>query len=65
MSADDIKCMKNYPAHKELNKTKVSDPSSLDTCFFREGLVSIETVKCSHPTVMKDMCADCGADLRL
>lgn len=19
---------------------------------------------CSHPTVMKDMCADCGADLR-
>ena len=34
MSADDIKCMKNYPVHKELNKTQVSDPSSLDTLVF-------------------------------
>ncbi|XP_061197142.1 RNA polymerase II subunit A C-terminal domain phosphatase-like [Saccostrea echinata] len=27
-----------------------------------EGLVKMES--CTHPTVMKDMCADCGADLR-
>lgn len=30
--------------------------------FFSDGLVKMES--CTHPTVMKDMCADCGADLR-
>lgn len=24
----------------------------------------MELEKCTHPTVMADMCADCGADLR-
>lgn len=24
----------------------------------------MELEKCTHPTVMKDMCAECGADLR-
>lgn len=32
-------------------------------CFgFREHLFELES--CVHPTVMKDMCAECGADLR-
>lgn len=29
---------------------------------FREKLFELES--CIHPTVMKDMCAECGADLR-
>lgn len=29
---------------------------------FREQL--FELTPCIHPTVMKDMCAECGADLR-
>lgn len=28
------------------------------------GLV-MTVAPCNHPTVMKDMCADCGADLRV
>lgn len=31
-------------------------------CCFREKLFELES--CIHPTVMKDMCAECGADLR-
>ena len=30
--------------------------------FCSQALVEIEG--CKHPTVMKDMCAECGADLR-
>lgn len=30
--------------------------------FFSEELLELAT--CSHTTVIKDMCADCGADLR-
>ncbi len=30
--------------------------------FCRDPIVLIE--ECKHPTVMKDMCAECGADLR-
>ncbi|CAI9719936.1 RNA polymerase II subunit A C-terminal domain phosphatase-like [Octopus vulgaris] len=29
-----------------------------------KGMVVIHIEACTHPTVMKDMCADCGADLR-
>jgi len=29
---------------------------------FREVLYEIKA--CSHPTIMNDMCAECGADLR-
>lgn len=29
---------------------------------FSDPLLELE--KCTHPTVMKDMCAECGADLR-
>ena len=29
---------------------------------FRDVLLQLE--ECTHPTVMKDMCAECGADLR-
>lgn len=31
-------------------------------CTFRELLMEVEP--CSHPTIMNDMCAECGADLR-
>lgn len=30
--------------------------------YFREPLLELKP--CIHPTVMKDMCAECGADLR-
>ncbi|XP_045192991.2 RNA polymerase II subunit A C-terminal domain phosphatase-like [Mercenaria mercenaria] len=30
-----------------------------------KGCVVFTVQGCSHPTVMKDMCADCGADLRI
>ncbi|XP_023218409.1 RNA polymerase II subunit A C-terminal domain phosphatase-like [Centruroides sculpturatus] len=30
----------------------------------RPGCVLLQLQTCTHPTVMKDMCADCGADLR-
>ncbi|XP_076808019.1 RNA polymerase II subunit A C-terminal domain phosphatase-like isoform X2 [Clavelina lepadiformis] len=29
------------------------------------GSILVELERCSHPVVMKDMCADCGQDLRL
>ncbi|KAL5021559.1 hypothetical protein ScPMuIL_000714 [Solemya velum] len=29
------------------------------------GSVALKLQSCTHPTVMKDMCADCGADLRM
>ena len=29
---------------------------------YRDVLLQLE--ECTHPTVMKDMCAECGADLR-
>ncbi|KAL3859578.1 hypothetical protein ACJMK2_009794 [Sinanodonta woodiana] len=29
-----------------------------------QDILTIEPIACSHPTVMKDMCADCGTDLR-
>lgn len=29
---------------------------------FREHLLELQA--CIHPTVMRDMCAECGADLR-
>ncbi|GAB1606406.1 RNA polymerase II subunit A C-terminal domain phosphatase-like [Argonauta hians] len=29
-----------------------------------KGMVVLHIEACKHPTVMKDMCADCGADLR-
>lgn len=29
---------------------------------FRENLMELQA--CLHPTVMRDMCAECGADLR-
>lgn len=31
-------------------------------CLYRDVLLQLE--ECTHPTVMKDMCAECGADLR-
>jgi hypothetical protein len=31
-------------------------------CLYRDVLLHLE--ECTHPTVMKDMCAECGADLR-
>lgn len=34
----------------------------LEQLCFRENLFELES--CIHPTVMKDMCAECGADLR-
>jgi len=30
--------------------------------FYRGPLFEVE--RCTHPTIMKDMCAECGADLR-
>ncbi|KAK3610312.1 hypothetical protein CHS0354_029778 [Potamilus streckersoni] len=29
-----------------------------------QDILTLEPIACSHPTVMKDMCADCGEDLR-
>lgn len=34
----------------------------LISCYIRLALVKL--CECSHTTVIKDMCADCGADLR-
>jgi RNA polymerase II subunit A-like phosphatase len=31
-------------------------------CIYRDALLQLE--ECTHPTVMNDMCAECGADLR-
>ncbi|CAN7939418.1 unnamed protein product, partial [Ixodes hexagonus] len=33
-------------------------------CVVQPGEVLLELAECSHPVVMKDLCAECGADLR-
>ena len=31
--------------------------------FYRDLVVEFEACECDHPTIMKNMCAECGADL--
>ncbi|KAK3086847.1 hypothetical protein FSP39_024385 [Pinctada imbricata] len=42
----------------------VSEVLATDADFIPSGTVLLKMLPCSHPVVMKDMCADCGADLR-
>lgn len=61
--------MKNL-ASRELNRRHLGGNSlhlstlltNYNNIVVRSKLVELE--ECSHPTVMKDMCAECGADLR-
>lgn len=54
----------------EIQKLKATAVGTVRKLLAKEGDVVqpgkplLELEKCTHPTVMKDMCAECGADLR-
>lgn len=54
----------------EIQKLKATAVGTVRKLLVKEGDVVqpghplLELEKCTHPTVMKDMCAECGADLR-
>jgi RNA polymerase II subunit A-like phosphatase len=58
------------PPNGELKKLKVHDVGTVKTVLVKEGdmiepgAVVFTMEPCRHPTVMKEMCAECGADLQ-
>ena len=50
---------------KKLILGEIAQLFSRNFChFFRDLIIEYNSEKCEHPTIMKNMCAECGADLQ-
>ncbi|XP_050513725.1 RNA polymerase II subunit A C-terminal domain phosphatase isoform X2 [Diabrotica virgifera virgifera] len=55
------------PEQRKLKSTQAGTVHQilvLEGQIVKPGEVLLELIPCSHPTIMNDMCAECGADLR-